>query len=303
MTTQTYDIEVILYAYKSKVAIEKIKELVQRSSGKYNILVRFLDQYQLDRTKNFKKMSEEFLNLYKFVYHHIFWDYIKSPIELKEQRIKSSVANYILLIDDRVSLSDNWDSDLINFVQDKNIIVSGNGSITLNQKNDFFIETEISELKHFSLTNYISESFIFAKKNTYFDIENNGRIMPTYLKYAGFEQALSLQCFDKGIDIFSCPSRLYAKDLINRFEDFNLYIPFSKIHNYNQVIRLFADGSNNYTVVSKDSIQSFINFHQFDFKKLSPLPYEKNDVSYSTQDSIFDKMDGRRFLDGVKSIN
>jgi len=303
MIASTYDIEVILYAYKSRVAIQKIKQLIENASGNNRIIVRFIDQYQLDRKENFFETLKEFEGFHKFFYHHVFWDYIQSPFELQEARIKSSIANYILLIDDRVNLVKNWDSTLSNFVQDKNIIVSGNGAPELKQLNDFYVTRTTKPYNDFLLTQYVVDNFIFANKHTFFNIENNGYILPTYLKCAGFEEIFSLQSFEKGVDIFSCPSNLYTQDLVNGFKDYDAYVPFSRVHNYNQVIKLFSSGFNDYIRVDKYIIDSFIEFHNFDFKNLAPLPYEKNDVNYATQDSIFDKMDGRRFLDGVKSIN
>lgn len=303
MIASTYDIEVILYSYKSKKAIEKIKQLLENSSGTNKIIIRFLDQYQLDRSKNFFNTLKDFENFHKIFYHHIFWDYIQSPFKIKESRIKSSVAKYILIIDDKINLNKNWDSCLIDFIQDKNIVISGNGVPQLKQLNDFFVTNTIKPFNDFLLTQYAVDNFIFANKYTLFDIENNGYILPTYLKHSGFEEIFSLQCFEKNVDIFSCPENLYSQDLVNSFNDYDVYVPFSRVHNYNQVIKLFHSGTNDYISIDKHAIDSFIEFHNFNFKNLAPLPYEKNDVSYATQDSVFDKMDGRRFLDGVKSIN
>ena len=301
--TQTYDIEVILYAFKSKKVIEKIKKMIENASGKNRIIIRLIDQYQLDRSKNFNESLSQFKDLHKFFYHHVFWDYIQSPIQLQEQRIKSSIANYIMLIDDRVNLNKNWDSELIDFAKNKEIIISGKGTPHFEQLNPFYVEHTRKESNKFELTQYIVDNFIFAHRHTFFNGENNGYILPSYLKIAGFEEAFSLQCFAKGIDIFSCPSNFYTQDLVNSFNDYDVYVPFSRIHNYNQIIKLFTSGTNDYIKIDNHAINSFIEFHNFNFKNLAPLTYEKNDVSYATQDSVFDKMDGRRFLDGVKSIN
>jgi len=303
MIASTYKIEVILYAYKSKKAIQKIKQLIENSSGNNRIIVRFCDQYQLDRSKNFFELLDEFKDFHKFFYHHIFWDYIQSPFQIQEPRIRSSVADYILLIDDKINLNKNWDSNLLDFENNKNIIISGKGTPYFEQLNPFYVHHTRKESNQFELTQYIVDNFIFAHRNTFFNSENNGYILPRYLKYSGFEEVFSLQCFEKGIDIFSCPSDMYTEDLVNGFNDYDTYVPFSRIHNYNQVIKLFQSGSNDYVTIDKNVIDSFIEFHKFNFKNLAPLPYEKNDVSYATQDSVFDKMDGRRFLDGVKSIN
>ena len=94
MTIYPYNIEVIIYAYKSKVVIDKIKNLLKTLSGENKILIRLLDQYQIDRSKHIDQLSEKYNKNCKIIYNHIFWDYIQSPIKLKEQRIKSKVENY-----------------------------------------------------------------------------------------------------------------------------------------------------------------------------------------------------------------
>ena len=303
MTIYPYNIEVIIYAYKSKVVIDKIKNLLKTLSGENKILIRLLDQYQIDRSKHIDQLSEKYNKNCKIIYNHIFWDYIQSPIKLKEQRIKSSSANYILLIDDRVNLQQNWDKHLIDFCSKNQVIVSGNGPAKLEQINDFFIKNNSIPLDYFCLTNYISENFIFAKKEIFLSIENNEYILPSYLKYYGFEENFSLQCFNQDIPIYSAPFSIYTIDDKNYFIDFNLYVPFSKIHNYNQMIQLFLNSKNDYINLDPQKIKKFIQYHRFNFDNLSFLPHEKNDVLYATQDSSFDKMDGRRFLNGIKMIN
>ena len=69
------------------------------------------------------------------------------------------------------------------------------------------------------------------------------------------------------------------------------------------MIKLFLNSKNDYISLDSQKVKKFIQYHRFNFNNLCFLPYEKNDVSYSTKNSEFDKIDGRRFLDGIRTIN
>ena len=85
MTIYPYNIEVIIYAYKSKVVIDKIKNLLKTLSGENKILIRLLDQYQIDRSKHIDQLSEKYNKNCKIIYNHIkdeYVDYIDTRDEL-----------------------------------------------------------------------------------------------------------------------------------------------------------------------------------------------------------------------------
>ena len=63
--------------------------------------------------------------------------------------------------------------------------------------------------------------------------------LPGWLKYYGEEEALSLQYFKDNIEIYAAPENIVKIDGYTTLEDFNYYVPFSKYHNYNELINLF----------------------------------------------------------------
>jgi hypothetical protein len=296
------EINVIVHSYKSKTIFSAISTLLENSSGDYPIVINFYDQHQFDRSKQLFELMAKYKQ-HKAIYSHIFWDSIKSPIKIQEEKLINSKSKYILLMCDRTILDKNWDNKMINFIDEKPVIISGNGSIKIKNKNIFFVNTEVSNNDNFSITNYISSSLIFGLKNTFDHFMINGYALPSYLKYYGFEEIMSVQLYSKGVPIYSTPTDLYYVLPYNQLEDFNIYVPFSKTHNYNEVIELFQNNKNKYIEINSQQILRFSQYHNFDFSSLKYLPYPKNDVAYSTQDSRFDKMDGRRFLDGVKRLN
>lgn len=296
------EINVIIYSYKSKTALNTINSLLENCSEENSILVNFYDQHQFDRSKQLFEIASQYKQ-HKYIYSHIFWDSIKSPIKFKEEKLINSKSQYILIVSDKITVNKNWDKDLINFIDNRPIIVSGNGSVKITNKNIFFTKAEISNNIDFSLTNYISENFIFGLKTTFDHSMINGYALPSYLKHYGFQEIMSIQFYSKHVPIYCAPTKFYNVLNYDQLEDFSIYVPFSKIHNYNEVIKLFKNNKNKYIEVLDNSILRFSEYHNFDFSSLKYLPYEKNDVTYSIQDSKFDKIDGRRFLDGVKTVN
>lgn len=297
------DIHIIIYSYKSKNIILNIKNILNNASGKYSIFINLNDQHQFDRSDQFSQLFENYDKLYSGVYSHIFWDHFLSPIKIINDKILNSKSKYVLILSDLTVLNKNWDVDFINFIDNKNIIISGNGIPVFSNKNIFYVNHETQNYFDFYKTQYISKNLIFGLRETFHKSMINGYILPHYLKYYGFEEVFSLQLFFKNIDIYSAPSDLCSINTYNQLEDFFIYVPFSKSHNYNEVIDLFKNGNNKYYNIDINKIKHFCIFHGFRFDLLSYLPYPKNDVSYSTQDSKFDKIGGRRFLDNIKQIN
>ena len=127
---------------------------------------------------------------------------------------------------------------------------------------------------------------------------------PGWLKYFGEEEILSLQYFKDDIKVYAAPENLVKINRYSTLDDFNYYVPFSKYHNYNQVINLFKNNENNIVGKLDPEIKnSFNKFHNFLFEGLHPLPFSTNDVSYSITDSKYDKMDGRRFIKQIQKVD
>lgn len=289
MTTNSID--VFIYLYKGKYVKELLESIFTNQSGKNKINVWLVDQHPINREK-------VLVEKYKIRYSHIFWDWQISPCKYKNDAIVSSRSKYLMLISENISLSKNWDEDLVNFVDDKDIIVSGNKEIKILNKNLFHIDKEFSEIENFTLNNFISREMIFAKSSVFRTVN-----YPSYLKYNGEEEVLSLLYFINNIDIFAAPTELY--NLLDQSPLEKYYSPFSINHNYNEAISLFKDNKNKYVDISNNTekINNFYKYHNFDFNLLKKLPFEANDVSYNPESLNFNKVDARKFVARTRAIH
>jgi hypothetical protein len=287
----TNDIVVSIYSYKGKNLKEVVDNLLKNSSGKRKIKVIVSDQHPLNR-------RELFSNNKDCMYFHIFWDFVSSPCKHKNNFIKNNLSKYSLILGDTVLLPENWDESLISFVEDKNIIVSGSGGVILSLENIFFLKKEKSYTDNFSITNYINRDFIFGLTSDLSEIK-----YPTYLKYHGEEEALSIKAFTKGIDIYSAPFGFYSKASEDNID--KIYVPFSLTHNYNEIISLLKNGENSFENINgmSRSVEEFNSFHNEIFKSLNNLPFHTNDVEYDPQALSFNKVDARRYLGNTKAIH
>ena len=287
----TNDILVSIYSYKGKNLKEVVDNLLENSSGKRKIKVVVSDQHPLNRKELFSKNKE-------CMYFHIFWDFISSPCKHKNTFIKNNLSKYSLILGDTVLLPKNWDEDLVNFVEEKNILVSGSGSVTLSLENIFFLKKEKGYTDNFSITNYIDRDFIFGLTSNLAGLK-----YPIYLKYYGEEEALSIKAFTQGIDIYSAPFGFYIKaseDSVGK-----IYVPFSLTHNYNEALSLLKNGENSFENINNmaRSVEEFNLFHNEVFKSLNSLPFHTNDVEYDPQALSFNQVDARRYLGNTKAIH
>lgn len=296
-------INVAIYSYKSKNTFNCIDRLLQTASKENFIFIHLHDQHHLDRSGQFINLLKKYQGHANGAYVHIFWDLIDSPIEIKQSRTLGASTDYMMFIDDRIMLNDNWDLKMIDKINGERIVISGNYNPTFKNKNLFFVEKNKSYSDSFCLTKYISQNFIFGNREMLKTSKFGQNIFPTYLKHVGFEEALSLQYFKDNIEIYSAPQNLYAEEEYNVFKDFNVYMPFSKLHNYNEVIELFKTGTNKFGQIQYEIINNFNKFHNFNFSSLNKLPYPKDDVIYNMRSSRFDRIDGRRFIESIKTVN
>lgn len=296
------NIDVVIYSYKSKDVIDTLEQLILKSSKKYNFNIYWYDQNGLDRSKLLIDLVKDKSLHGNYIPVH--WDSINGAVIHKNNIFKNiKSTGYLLMINPGTIFKTNWDAELIEFIKDKKIIISGNNNIKITKNNLFFIKKNMIESKDFTLTNYIDRSFIFGKvsnfKNSFFGSYN----FPSWLKYYGEEELLSLQYFKDKIEIFSCPNTVVQSSVYSTIEDFNYYITFSKYHNYNEVISLFKNGINNIDQIDDDIITNFNDFHNFDFSSLSYLPFSTNDVEYESSKSKYDKIDGNRFLKPIRKVD
>ena len=289
MTTNSID--VFVYSYKGKILKDVIRTLNENSSNLNSVNIAIVDQHPLDRRQSFK-------NEFDCVYSHVFWDYQTTPMLYKNRAINFSRSKYLLILSDNILMSKNWDEVLINQVNNTDSFISGNSKVELLNENLFYLKVNKENTDSFNITNFIDRSMIFAKTDAFKKIS-----YPDYLKYNGEEEAMSLDIFTQGMDIYSAPTNLYNKMGKTAIEEH--YVPFSINHNYNEVIDLLHNGQNSYVNFNNRtrSLQDFYQFHNFDFKKLNRLPFQTNDVEYSPENLNFNMVDSRKFVAKTKAIH
>lgn len=299
-------INVVLYSYKGKDVIDTFKTLMQNASGKTFIFLHWHDQNGLDRSK----LLIDLVNQYNFcngAYVSVHWDSIEGAVAYKDLRLKATFGGrYHMTITPGTIMEKNWDLDLIQFLKNKNmnVIISGNKKIKITNKNKFFINKNFENNNSYTLTNFVDRNFIFGHVITMKNNSFGGYNFPGWLKYYGEEEILSLQYFKDNIDIFAAPENIVKINRYTTLEDFNYYITFSKYHNYNEALRLFKDGKNNFIdQVNHEILNNFNNFHNFNFSSLCYLPFATNDVEYKITDSRFDKNDGSRFIKQLRKVD
>ena len=297
-------VNVVMYSYKSKEAIKTLENLMQKWSGKIFLFIHWHDQNGVDRSKLLIDLVNSYDNC-NGTYVPVAWDDIDGAALYKDLRLKVTLGGrYHLTITPGTMVDQDWDLKLMDFVKDKNVIVSGNKKVSITSKDLFFIKKEFSNIQDFTLTNFIDRNFIFGNvvmmKNSFMGTYN----LPGWLKYYGEEEALSLQYFKDNIEIYAAPENIVKIDGYTTLEDFNYYVPFSKYHNYNELINLFRYGHN--SIVGKinlDIVDKFSQYHNFNFKSLEYLPFATNDVNYRITDSKYDKIDGNRFIKDIKKVD
>jgi hypothetical protein len=267
-------IDSFMYSYKNKNLPQIVNTLIDNTNS--NIGIGIVEQHPLKRSTSFPKSVS---------HNHRFWDKQDTPIEDKLDALNVSKSEYFLFISDDILVSKDWDLELIKAVDD-NTIVSGSGYLLLDIKDKFQLGKKYLPHGMFSESGFINRNFIFGKTET---LKRIG--FPTYLKYFGEEEILSLEAEKAGIRIISAPTGIYD-DLESRTIE-NLYTPFSKYHNYNLAIEQIKDFS-----------PKFLSMYGIDSTEIKKLPFEENDVSYNSNAMNIDLEDygGQRFIGNIKII-
>lgn len=275
-------INAFIFSYKNKKLIEIVKALLNSTDS--DIFIVVYDQNTIDR-------SEDFVDIENVEYRYLYWERLEGQFYFQNEFLKHDAsAEYLLILGDDVTLPKSWDTDMINFLGDKQAIVSGQGFPKVVYKDLFSFDVERMATKDFEKTQWIDKNFMFAKAD---------RLRPTaeinYLKYYGYDEVCGLYLFANNIDIYSTPSNYYLDSLSRNLE--KLYVPFSLEHNYNVMInKLYSDE----TILAG----SFKKIHNIS-KPLVVLPYQTNDVAYDLQKSSV-KMDSSearmRYTDGPRTL-
>jgi hypothetical protein len=287
----TKQITVCIYTYKGKQIKDVLTSLFSNANDVSKINVLLIDQNPIDRKK---ALANEF----DINYIHVFWDSLYGPCFHKSVAINNSESEYFMLLGENSILYKDWDINFINFLENKNAVLSDNKKIKIKSKNIFYIEKEYEESNNFELNNFISRDFIFAKTETIKKIN-----YPDYLKYNGEEESLSLQFFTEGIDIYSIPTNMLHCNQDKPIT--NTYTPFSLNHEYNEIVALFKFGQNKYINIKNKNrtLLDFSKYHNFDFTSLCYLPFQTNDISYDPDQLNFNQIDARKFVARTKAIH
>lgn len=281
----TNSIDVCIYSYKGKILDDVVKNLLNNYD---NVYITIFDQSPL--------LKERLQNLKNIDYKHIFWDVIQSPFVYVADFIKQSKSEYLLIMDDNIIMSQNWQELLINNIEN-GFVLSGNNNIKLFNDNLFYLNREFTTSHGFELNNFIDQSFIFGKTKTLQNIQ-----YPIYLKHNGLSEVLSLMLLDNNLNIYSCPTTTYNKIGENTIN--TLYTPFSINHNYNEAVNLMHNGFNSFhKLKDKELINKFEDFHKIDFKKINKLPFLTNDVEYDPYSLYFQNVDSKKFIDRTRVIS
>lgn len=289
MTTNNIDINIFIYSYKGKYLKDVIQQIINNSSKKHSIGIGIYDQHPLDRKDIFEKMGVG--------YKHLFWDWITNHSGLRASNAMWSKSNYFMLLSDNVMLSKDWDVKLIEACK-PNQIISGNHQVAISAKNVFYIQKEKIETSEIVQTDFIDRDLIFGDKKTMSNLN-----YPSYIKYNGVEEVLSLDLFTRGIPVFAMPTDFYT--LASKPTMETLYVPFSINHNYNEAITMLKTGINCCgSILGRDlTVDDFCKRHNFDFKSLEPLPFETNDVQYDPEKLNFNQIDARRYTATTKAVH
>lgn len=280
-------LSIILFSYKNKNLKNIVENLVKNTISQFDI--RVIDQNAIDRSDQILPINEN------IDYHHRQWYDFSGPIFHKNQGLIEGTGDFLVVVSDDFSPQFGWDKRILAYLKDKSIIISGKGKNVFAQKDPFSLKINNSLSNEFNLTNIIDRNFIFGAP----DVLINNKY-PVKLKYYGEEEAFSLGLYSKGIDIYSAPSDLY-NDLNKRTIE-NLYTTFSLEHNYNLVIDLLNQSIGPFDIGKTRTIIEFLNFHKIDASKLHKLPFPKNDAEYDPDDLEYGKVDGRRFVAGLRAI-
>jgi hypothetical protein len=270
-------INCVLFSYKNKNLKRVVDELILNTKNEIFIVV--FDKHNLNR----ENLFSDLIYKDKVEYHHVVWDEIKSPIDYKREVLDNSSSEYFLCISDDILVSKNWDEESIDFLKTKDVVLSGSGELTLKKKNLFFFKQIRQNSLSFNKTSFIDKNFIFCKTSSLQEV------YPKNLKYFGEDEMLSLNLFNKKVEVFSLPSSLYKDLLVRSIE--NSYTTFSLEHNYSLVVEEY-----------KKAPEEFLVNCGIDRDTLYPLPYTHNDVEYNPNELSFQDLDARKFVMDIRGI-
>lgn len=279
-------INVFYYGYKSKNLLDAsiaLKNNAIDESINYNAI----DQSNIDKHIKF--------NDSKINYIYYKWDSLKSKYKILIEALSMiNDEDHILLINDAIFLQKGWDHLLISSLENKSIL-SGYHSVSFRDNYKFFPDIVLENNDSFVETSWIQDNIIFGKKKDVFLILRN----TDKLKQYGFDIMSSINAFVDGIKVISIPTNL-VQDSMSTFNSHDYY-PFSRMHNYNEVIKYVKSKDSIFGELDEETIKQFNNKIGYGINYLSEVPFIENDIEYNLWMKI-DAMSEKRFLETITAI-
>jgi hypothetical protein len=282
-------IGIIITSYKDKNLADFVKTLKANTITRHSIEV--FEQHPIAHHKDFDNVIEA------CSYEHNIWDDIGGPTVKKTAKIAHRMdgVDYICVMTPDTILSPGWDVELINFINNKKVVVSGKGILKLSHINLFSIGAEYHKSETFNKVQFVDHNFIFASSDLFKNI-----VLPDFLKYYGENEYWTLSFMSQGYEIFSAPESIYKDTKYRSIE--NTYHTFSSEHNYNIVVDILHKKNIADYKITEESIDEFFRFHVLEPEKIHRLPYQTNDVLYHPYDLKMHEVDARRFISGTKAV-
>jgi hypothetical protein len=276
-------VQVFVYGFKSKGLPESVKTILQNQSGQNDISVTVYDQTNLDRNEKFDGVE----------YIHLQWDEMISKFKYLKDKLSVCDKDYFLYIDGEVFLEKNWDLELVMGHGGRDIVISGNNAVEFDQSDyKFYTSYNHHEINTTTRTNWIDKNFIFMSTERFKSMPNL-----SLLKHYGIEEIYSLFCSLNNVEIYALATAWYRTNGSIFDNDF---IPFSPTSNYNLVIQTLKSLPNRLFPIPVN-VGVLSNLVGYDFQRLSPLPFERNDIEYDPVMNL-DAMASERFHGSGKSM-
>ena len=109
------------------------------------------------------------------------------------------------------------------------------------------------------------------------------------LKDVGQEIYSSVMFLKKGIEIFSLPDDFYT--ILEQY-NINTYKPYSKTHGYNKMLNIIKNEDNGL----------FEDFHNIKLSELNYMPYQNDDVLYTSPRFNIDNSENLKFHKGYNRV-
>jgi len=265
-------INIFIYSYKNKTLLDTVNNLINLSSKNFYLKFFIFDQSNVSKEK-------DYYSYHNVIYKFIKWDDFMGVPHYRNQ-ILNSKCDYYLEISDQITLTQDWDKSLVNFLElNNNSVVSGKGVSNL-KLNNFIIKEEEKTFNDFYLNNWINKDFLFLKQN---DIKFLSSL--NMFKYYGQDIFLLTQFIKNNIEIYSCPSSFYSVKKRKNLED--SYSLIDLYYNYNHAIKYLKE--------NKIKLKIFEVNKNINIDELCYLPFNNIGVEYSSVVSNLDTLTNKYY--------